>query len=244
MNKIREIQELNKRELENAIPPNASWHIDYRDTSIIYVGGLDTRLSEGDVLTIFSQFGEPVWLKLARDRESGKSRGFGWLRYEDQRSCDLAVDNLGGAEVLGRKLGVDHARYKRRDDEDMSEFNVPIATGIAEGMGFGAGKKKERGRRKSDTPLMLEEDRKKMFADAEERGEPEAKSAERGRRRRSLSRSESPRKEREPPIRRRRERSWSSSRSPPPRRQRRSPSTSSLEDRRRRRRSRSRDRRR
>lgn len=39
------------------------------------------------------------------------------MKYEDQRSTDLAVDNLGGATVMGRMLRVDHVRYKRRDEE-------------------------------------------------------------------------------------------------------------------------------
>ncbi|KAI9929957.1 hypothetical protein ASPWEDRAFT_101819 [Aspergillus wentii DTO 134E9] len=118
MNGIRQVQALNKRELENAIPPEASWHADYRDTAYIYIGGLPFDLSEGDVVTIFSQFGEPVHVNLVRDKETGKSRGFAFLKYEDQRSTDLAVDNLGGATVLGRLLRVDHVRYKKRDDEE------------------------------------------------------------------------------------------------------------------------------
>jgi RNA-binding motif X-linked protein 2 len=121
MNTIRAIQKLNKRELEEGISPEGSWHTDYRDTAFIYVGGFPYELSEGDIITIFSQYGEPVWIKLARDKETGKSKGFCWLKYEDQRSTDLAVDNLGGATLMGRALRVDHTRYKPRDDEDMRD---------------------------------------------------------------------------------------------------------------------------
>ncbi|KAJ6790117.1 hypothetical protein PWT90_05648 [Aphanocladium album] len=124
MNQIRAIQALNKKEIENGISPEASWHTDYRDTAYVYFGGLPYELSEGDIITIFSQFGEPVFLKLVRDKETGKSKGFGWLKYENQKSTDLAVDNLGGAEVGGRLLRVDHARYSQRDDEDQNEFKV------------------------------------------------------------------------------------------------------------------------
>ncbi|KAI0172794.1 hypothetical protein GGR52DRAFT_546121 [Hypoxylon sp. FL1284] len=124
MNQIRAIQALNKREIENGVPPEASWHTDYRDTAFVNFGGLPYELSEGDIITIFSQYGEPVFLKLARDKETGKSKGFGWLKYEDQRSTDLAVDNLGGAEIAGRLVRVDHARYKPRDDEDPDDFRV------------------------------------------------------------------------------------------------------------------------
>ncbi|KAL4739844.1 hypothetical protein BDV11DRAFT_169754 [Aspergillus similis] len=118
MNNIRQVQALNKRELEHAVPPEASWHADYRDTAYIYIGGLPFDLSEGDIVTIFSQYGEPVHVNLVRDKETGKSRGFAFLKYEDQRSTDLAVDNLGGATVLGRILRVDHTRYKKRDEEE------------------------------------------------------------------------------------------------------------------------------
>ncbi|KAJ5992735.1 Nucleotide-binding alpha-beta plait [Penicillium sp. IBT 35674x] len=118
MNSIRQVQQLNKRELEHAVPPEASWHADYRDTAYIYIGGLPFDLTEGDVVTICSQYGEPVYVNLIRDKETGKSKGFAFLKYEDQRSTDLAVDNLGGSTVLGRMLRVDHTRYKRRDDEE------------------------------------------------------------------------------------------------------------------------------
>ena len=167
MNNIRQIQALNKRELENAVyvlsslylptynfpitnsflksrPPSASWHADYRDTAYIYIGGLPYDLSEGDVVTICSQFGEPVHVNLVRDKETGKSRGFAFLKYEDQRSTDLAVDNLGGATVLGRILRVDHVRYKRRDDEEEGD-NVARLMGDAEPAGEDRKRRKRRG---------------------------------------------------------------------------------------------------
>jgi len=53
-------------------------------------------MNEGDVAIVFSEFGEIVDLRLIRDRETGKSRGFAFLAYEDQRSTDLAVDNFNG----------------------------------------------------------------------------------------------------------------------------------------------------
>jgi RNA-binding motif protein, X-linked 2 len=157
MNSVRSIQKLNKRELEEGITPEASWHTDYRDTAFIYIGGLPFELSEGDVITIFSQFGEPVWVKLARDKETGKSRGFGWLKYEDQRSTDLAVDNLGGVTVMGRVLRVDHTRYQPRDDEDMRDNTM----GELESEENGDRRKRRRTATESeseeDRPLLKEE---------------------------------------------------------------------------------------
>jgi RNA-binding motif protein, X-linked 2 len=113
--------------------PEASWHADYRDTAYIYVGGLPFELSEGDIITIFSQFGEPVHVNLVRDKETGKSRGFAFLKYEDQRSTDLAVDNLGGTTIMGRMLRVDHTRYKRRDDEEIGDDTMALDSELEKG---------------------------------------------------------------------------------------------------------------
>ena len=51
--------------------------------------------------------------RLARDKKTGKPRGFAFLAYEDQRSTVLAVDNLNGIELCGRTIMVDHVKqYK------------------------------------------------------------------------------------------------------------------------------------
>lgn len=155
MNSVRAIQQLNKRELESGIGTEGSWHTDYRDTAFINIGGLPFELSEGDIITIFSQYGEPVWVKLARDKETGKSRGFAWIKYEDQRSCDLAVDNLGGSTIMDRVIRVDHARYKPRDDEDMRDNTMGEPTDDA-GLESDEGRRK---RRKTDSDSESDEDR-------------------------------------------------------------------------------------
>jgi RNA-binding motif X-linked protein 2 len=64
---------------------------------------------------------------MVRDRETGKSKGFAFLKYDDQRSTVLAVDNFNGTSLLGRTLRVDHSREyrqpkkKRRRDDKESE---------------------------------------------------------------------------------------------------------------------------
>lgn len=179
MNSIRQIQELNRRELENNVyipphsfqrppankqqnrSPNASWHADYRDTAYIYIGGLPFELSEGDVMTIFSQYGEPSYINLIRDKETGKSRGFAFLKYEDQRSTDLAVDNLGGVKIMDRVLKVDHTRYKRKEDEEEKGMVFTGAEGQGEdGFGDGEGRRKRRRTTESEEeerPMLKEE---------------------------------------------------------------------------------------
>ncbi|KAF2229547.1 hypothetical protein EV356DRAFT_571031 [Viridothelium virens] len=124
MNTVRSIQALNARELEAGTAPEASWHRDFADTAYIFIGGLPFDLSEGDIITIFSQYGEPTHVHLARDKETGKSRGFAFLKYEDQRSTDIAVDNLGGAQIMGRTLRVDHTRYNKKEGQDEDEGKI------------------------------------------------------------------------------------------------------------------------
>ena len=85
--------------------------------------GLPSELTEGDVITIFSQFGEPVDINLPRDKQTGKARGFGFIMYENQKSTVLAVDNLNGAKVLGRTLRVDHvSNYKHLELGEDGKF--------------------------------------------------------------------------------------------------------------------------
>lgn len=141
--------------------PEASWHTDYRDTAYVYIGGLPFELSEGDVITIFSQFGEPTYINLVRDKETGKSRGFAFLKYEDQRSTDLAVDNLGGAVVMGRTLRVDHTRYKKKDGEEETGVDLTKSLNQPEESGEGEGRRKRRRTSESESeeerPMLKEE---------------------------------------------------------------------------------------
>ncbi|KAF8806243.1 RNA-binding domain-containing protein [Phlegmacium glaucopus] len=113
MNVVKEINKINQAELDLGIS-GASWHDEYKDSAYIFVGGLHFDLTEGDVITIFSQYGEVMDLNMPRDKDTGKTKGFGFLMYEDQRSTVLAVDNLNGARVLEKTLRVDHVKnYKQ-----------------------------------------------------------------------------------------------------------------------------------
>lgn len=80
-----------------------SWHDQYKNSAWIFVGGLPYDLSEGDVICVFSQYGEIVNINLVRDKVTGKQKGFCFICYEDQRSTVLAVDNLNGIKVSGMK---------------------------------------------------------------------------------------------------------------------------------------------
>ena len=119
MNVVREIERINARELELNVSDSASWHAQYAHSAYVFIAALDNELTEGDVICLFSQYGEVVDCNLVRDKQTGASRGFAFLAYEDQRSCVLAIDNMNGAKLLGRTLRVDHAdRYRRPKEDD------------------------------------------------------------------------------------------------------------------------------
>ncbi|VDP87795.1 unnamed protein product [Echinostoma caproni] len=105
---------LNERELRLGYTGTlSSWHRQYKDSAWIFIGGLNYELTEGDLICVFSQYGEIVNINLVRDRKTGQSKGFGFLCYEDQRSTVLATDNLNGIKLAGRVIRVDHVeQYK------------------------------------------------------------------------------------------------------------------------------------
>jgi RNA-binding motif X-linked protein 2 len=70
------------------------------------------------------RWGEIVNLNLLRDKKTGKSKGFAFICYEDQRSTILAVDNFNGTTLAGRSIRVDHVKdYKppkeHENDDDL-----------------------------------------------------------------------------------------------------------------------------
>ncbi|XP_058832538.1 RNA-binding motif protein, X-linked 2 [Topomyia yanbarensis] len=99
-----------------------SWHDQYKNSAWIFVGGLPSDLTEGDLLAVFSQYGEIVNINHIRDKKTGKSKGFSFICFEDQRSTILTVDNMNGIKLLGRTLRVDHvADYKPPKDDKADE---------------------------------------------------------------------------------------------------------------------------
>jgi len=114
----RNITKLSQKELSLS-GGKTSWHDEYRDSAWIFVGGLPYDLSEGDVIAVFSQYGEIVNINMVRDKVTGKQKGFAFICYEDQRSTILAVDNFNGIKILSRVIRVDHVKdYKPPKDSD------------------------------------------------------------------------------------------------------------------------------
>jgi len=119
---VKNIQKMNERMLEMGVEDSQAWHKQYKDSAYVFIGGLPYDLTEGDVLCVFSQYGEIVNVNLVRDKKTGKPKGFCFLCYEDQRSTILAVDNLNGIKLGGRIIRVDHcANYRRPLGDEKDE---------------------------------------------------------------------------------------------------------------------------
>ncbi len=76
----------------------------------IYVGNLSYSLDESELREAFAAFGEVSSVKVLMDRETGRSRGFGFVEMPNQTEAEAAVAEINGKEVGGRALRVNEAR--------------------------------------------------------------------------------------------------------------------------------------
>ena len=85
----------------------------------LYVGNLSYQTEQESLRSLFTQFGEVVSATILSDRDTGQSRGFGFVEMADQNAANSAVQGLNGSEFEGRTLKVNEARERtNRDDRD------------------------------------------------------------------------------------------------------------------------------
>ena len=78
----------------------------------LFVGGLSWGTTDDGLHGAFSQFGEIVEAKVITDRETGRSRGFGFITFADDDGANQAVAAMDGAELDGRTIKVNEAQDK------------------------------------------------------------------------------------------------------------------------------------
>jgi len=79
----------------------------------IYVGNLSYDMSEEDLRNSFEDHGAVDSAKIIMDRETGRSKGFGFVEMPDDSEAQAAVQELNGAMVNGRPLRVNEAKPRR-----------------------------------------------------------------------------------------------------------------------------------
>lgn len=76
----------------------------------LYVGNLPYSTRQDELESLFAEFGKVASATVAMDRETGRSRGFGFVEFEDDAAADAAIAAMDGKEQDGRALTVNVAR--------------------------------------------------------------------------------------------------------------------------------------
>ncbi|KAL7118767.1 hypothetical protein ACP275_02G022300 [Erythranthe tilingii] len=77
-----------------------------------FVGGLAWATTDQSLEQAFSQFGEVIESKIINDRETGRSRGFGFVTFKDEHSMKEAIEGMNGQDLDGRSITVNEAQSR------------------------------------------------------------------------------------------------------------------------------------
>lgn len=81
----------------------------------LFVGSLSYEVTDFDLEDLFKQYGEVLSAKVIVDRDSGRSRGFGFVEMSSDGSAQSAIDALNGTEVKGRTINVNFAKEREEN---------------------------------------------------------------------------------------------------------------------------------
>jgi len=76
----------------------------------VFVGGLAWATTEDTLRDEFSRAGEVTYVKVATDRDTGRSRGFGFVEFASDEDAQRAIEMFDGEEIDGRRVGVNVAK--------------------------------------------------------------------------------------------------------------------------------------
>ena len=78
----------------------------------LYVGNLPFNVNSEDLEQMFSKFGEVTSSQVISDRDTGRSRGFGFIEFANEDAGRKAIEEMDGADSGGRRLTVNVARAR------------------------------------------------------------------------------------------------------------------------------------
>ena len=76
----------------------------------IFIGNLNYRLQVETIEQLFSEYGHVDSVKIITDRETGRSKGFGFVEMPNDSEGEAAIEGLNGSEVMDRAMVVNQAR--------------------------------------------------------------------------------------------------------------------------------------
>lgn len=98
-------------------------------SSKIFVGNLDFGTTDEQLRELFGEIGEVVDVHIPKDRETGRPRGFAFVRFAAQEHAAEAVEKIHGREVAGRALRLDIAEDRPRQERPRRDFGPPRDAG-------------------------------------------------------------------------------------------------------------------
>jgi RNA recognition motif-containing protein len=81
----------------------------------IFIGGLDYQLNGDNLKAAFEAYGEVESAKIIEDRDTGRSKGFGFVEMPEKEEALKAIEGLNGTELGGKTITVNEARPKRNN---------------------------------------------------------------------------------------------------------------------------------
>jgi RNA recognition motif-containing protein len=78
----------------------------------LFVGSLPWATTDAQLLEVFAKFGEVTSARVVTDRETGRSRGFGFVEFADEAAAAAAIEGTDGMMIEGRAISVSYARPK------------------------------------------------------------------------------------------------------------------------------------
>jgi len=79
----------------------------------IYVGNLNFKVDEHELEELFGEYGDVSSSKVVTDRDTGRSRGFGFITMDNDEDASRAIDELNGTTFRDRELVVNEAKPKK-----------------------------------------------------------------------------------------------------------------------------------
>jgi RNA recognition motif-containing protein len=76
----------------------------------IYIGNLSYSMNDESLANLFTSFGAVSSARIVTDRDSGRSKGFGFVEMEDEGAANTAIEKLNGTEQMGRTINVSEAK--------------------------------------------------------------------------------------------------------------------------------------
>lgn len=82
----------------------------------LYVGNLPFSVQEQDLKSFFSSYGSVTKVEVITDRETGRSKGFGFVEMSNDNEANQAIEDLNGQDLGGRAVIVNEARPRENRD--------------------------------------------------------------------------------------------------------------------------------